>query len=499
MIINRLFAARRLFTVGHNSLRFFDRIGTGKQWLPAITTAVHFHQKSSKPNHGQSVRKSINEKESFWNESNSGIYAVAIVLSSIIAMYVYERRKKDSNAVNHHSWSNDGGGHPIFCKSIPDNPDDKVKKWVSDDDDVKQTQMNKNSSAFSSMNVIADIVEQASPSVAYIEAFQRCAGPFTPMTTMTVSSGSGFLVADDGHESGIILTNAHVIANCQQVVVRFNDDRRIQGQVEFIDERLDLATVRVPLSEVSHLKPIRLLDGSKKIRPGEWVIAVGAPFSLSNTVTVGVVSSISRAARDLGIRDSVEYIQTDASINIGNSGGPLLNLEGEAIGITTLKVGEGISFAIPATYAQNFLDHCKSLRHGHRNKHSDRLEPMRTNRPKLYIGFTILTLTEPLMESYRRHGGHGRSDSSDFLPDDLRSGVMVYRVVQGSPAHKGGLKNGDIIVAINGQPVHTAEEVYKILQHDHHFNDKTTIEMEFQIRRDDKQDFKLKVRPQLII
>lgn len=488
MVINHLFAVRRLL-IGH-SLRFVRTIDN-KQWLPAINV-VQFHIRSQ-PNHrndrrqSQSTRKRINERQSFGNGSNSGVYAVAIVLSSILAIYVYERWNK----IKRHPLTN--SGRPILCKSIPDH-NDKVGELTVDDNQRQSGQKIKaNSATFSSMNVIADIVEQASPSVAYIEAFQRCASSFAPMAMMSVSSGSGFLVADDGHDSGIILTNAHVIANCQQVVIRFDDDRRIQGQVEFIDERLDLATVRVPLSEVSHLKPIRLLDDSKNVRPGEWVIAVGAPFTLSNTVTVGVVSSISRAGRDLGIRESVEYIQTDASINIGNSGGPLLNLDGEAIGITTLKVGEGVSFAIPANYARNFLSQCTSLRHGNHSIHSNRLDPLATNRPKLYIGFTIITLTEQLMESYRRHG-HNRSDS---LPDDLRSGVMVYRVVQGSPAHLGGLKNGDIIVSINGQPVHSAEEVYKILQQDGHHN--TIIEMEFQVKRDHGQDLTLKVRPQLIM
>ncbi|OTF75509.1 serine protease-like protein, partial [Euroglyphus maynei] len=265
---------------------------TNKHWLPTTITVVEFHRKSShqpiiQNDRRQHIRKpteTTKKSESFWNGSNSGIYAVAIVLSSIVAIYVYERRNKDSK--RHPMNDNSSNGLPIYCKSIPDN--DKVDKWTNDDDDDKHLQSgqisNKNSATFSSMNVIADIVEKASPSVACIEAFQKCASPFAPMSMMSVSSGSGFLVDDDGHDSAIILTNAHVIANCQQVVVRFNDDRRIQGQVEFIDERLDLATVRVPLSEVSHLKPIRLLDDSKKIRPGEWVIAVGAPFTLSNTV-----------------------------------------------------------------------------------------------------------------------------------------------------------------------------------------------------------------------
>lgn len=229
----------------------------------------------------------------------------------------------------------------------------------------------------------------------------------------------------------------------------------VEGQVEFVNDSLDLATVRIPPAAVNHLSEIPL-GNSKKTRSGEFVIAVGAPLTLSNTVTFGIISSISRAGRELGMHGNVEYIQTDASINVGNSGGPLVNLDGttdvfyfffflqmlcflsgEAIGINTLKVGEGISFAVPSDYAAAFLKRANELRHQHsspwwggaQRAPSDpygqqNSVPVPTRRK--FVGLTMVTLTANLIDQLRAREPNFPS---------VKSGVFIHRVVLGSPAH----------------------------------------------------------------
>lgn len=290
-----------------------------------------------------------------------------------------------------------------------------VHGFIGDGDTKRKT------NRYSNMNFIADIVEQVSNSVVFIE----CTGkhPLFRNSTISISSGSGFVVE---RAKGIILTNAHVVADARNVTIKFNDGRCVEGEVEFVDDRIDLATIRIQPDALSNVDQITFGD-SKKARAGEWVVAVGSPFSLSNTVTVGVISSISRAARELGIRDNIDYIQTDASINIGNSGGPLLNIDGNAIGINTLKVGEGISFAIPSHYAIEFLHKCDHYRNQLRPKPDIRHETARPvpNRKK-YLGLSLITLTPNLIELYQ--------DRDRNFPN-VKDGVMILRVVLGSPAH----------------------------------------------------------------
>ncbi|CAG2117665.1 unnamed protein product, partial [Medioppia subpectinata] len=200
-------------------------------------------------------------------------------------------------------------------------------------------------SASMRFNFIADVTERVSSALVYIEVQGR--HPFYPELTVSVSSGSGFLV----HSSGLILTNAHVVANASVVSVKLFDGRIVSGRVEYVDHRLDLATVRLETSAETF--PYINFGDSYTCRTGEWVIAMGSPFSLSNTITVGVISSVRRKSRELGLNlKEIDFIQTDASINAGNSGGPLVNLDGEAIGINTMKVTAGISFAIPSNYAK---------------------------------------------------------------------------------------------------------------------------------------------------
>ncbi|CAG5123914.1 unnamed protein product [Candidula unifasciata] len=288
-------------------------------------------------------------------------------------------------------------------------------------------------------NFIADVVEKAGPAVVFLEIKGR-----HPLTgrPVTLSNGSGFIV----RSYGIILTNAHVVANKSTVSVKLQDGRVMEGQVTAVDPISDLAAVKIAAKDL----PVIPLGESSDIRPGEWVIAMGSPLSLSNTVTCGIVSSVQRASRELGLRNKdMDYIQTDAVINFGNSGGPLVNMDGKAIGINTMKVTTGISFAIPADYAIKFLNKAEAL--------------MKTGQTengflkRRYMGITMLTLTENVMRDLK---------NNIKMPNfpDIDGGVFVYKVIPGSPAFIGGVQAGDIIVSIGSTAVKSAADVYDAVE-----------------------------------
>ncbi|XP_040041378.2 serine protease HTRA3a isoform X1 [Gasterosteus aculeatus] len=201
-------------------------------------------------------------------------------------------------------------------------------------------------------NFIADVVERIAPAVVHIELFLR-----HPLFDrhMRLSSGSGFIVT----HSGLIVTNAHVVTTAAAVTgrlqlrVQLRDGDAYEASVRDLDRKADIATIKV---DPQKKLPVLPLGRSADLRPGEFVVAIGSPFALQNTVTTGIVSTTQRDGKELGIKDSdMDYIQTDAIINYGNSGGPLVNLDGEVIGINTLKVTAGISFAIPSDRIRRFL------------------------------------------------------------------------------------------------------------------------------------------------
>ncbi|KAK3764445.1 hypothetical protein RRG08_015967 [Elysia crispata] len=299
-------------------------------------------------------------------------------------------------------------------------------------------------------NFIADIVDKAGPAVVFIEV--KGSHP-TSGKRVTLANGSGFLV----RPNGLIVTNAHVIANKTRVSIKLHDGSTYDGVVNVVDPVCDLAIVKI---EVDKDLPIIPLGKCSNIRPGEFVAAMGSPLSLHKTVTIGIVSSPLRASKELGMeKDKMEYIQTDATIGLGNSGGPLVNLEGKAIGINTLKLTEGISFAIPSDYAIKLLIKADSMatKEGITKK-PDYLTNGKETTKRRYMGITMLPLTPTILMELK--------DKLREFPEEITTGVYIHKVVVSSPAYNGGLHAGDVIIEINGKTIRNASDVYELVEKD---------------------------------
>jgi len=234
------------------------------------------------------------------------------------------------------------------------------------------------------------------------------------------SLGSGFII----DKEGFIVTNNHVVENADQIKVRLADEREFDAKIIGRDNKTDLALIQI--EGAKELSPLKMGD-SEKLEVGSWVLAVGSPFGLEQTVTAGIVSA---KGRFIGAGPYDDFIQTDASINPGNSGGPLLNMNGEVIGINTAIVaqGQGIGFAIPVNLAQNIIAQLKE----------------RGSVTRGWMGVGIQDLTPELAQYY------GLND---------QKGVLVTQVFPGDPADKAGIKTKDVIIAVDGKPVGTSREL----------------------------------------
>ncbi|KAM9194706.1 LOW QUALITY PROTEIN: serine protease HTRA4 [Dugong dugon] len=281
----------------------------------------------------------------------------------------------------------------------------------------------------SKYNFIAAAVEKVAPSVVHLQLFRR-----SPLSTKDIpaSSGSGFIVSEDG----LIVISAHVLTNRQRIQVELQNGVQYEATVKDIDHKLGLALIKI---EPNTDLPVLLLGRSSDLRVGEFVVALGSPFSLQNTVMAGIVST-TRGGRELGLKDSdMDCIQTDAIINHGNSGGPLVILGGDVIGINTLKMTAGVSFAIPSDRIRQFLA----------DFHERQLKGRVLSQEK-YLGLRMFPLTMNLFQEMKRQ-------DPDF--PDVSSGVFVYEVFQGTAAESSVLRDHDVTVSINGQPVTTTTDV----------------------------------------
>lgn len=238
-----------------------------------------------------------------------------------------------------------------------------------------------------------------------------------------VGQGSGFIIREDGY----IITNHHVVNGADNIAVQLDDGREFDATIVGSDEETEIAVIKIDATGL----PVLKLGDSDKLRVGEWVLAIGNPFGLSHSVTAGIVSA--RGRSDVGLREGgliADFIQTDAAINPGNSGGPLLNLDGDAVGLNTAILSRsggymGIGFAIPI----NMVKYVS--------------EQLITN-GKVIRGFLGIQIQ------------NFDSDMSNFFKG-VDQGVLVSEVIEGTPAAAAEIKREDVIIALNGQPVRTAD------------------------------------------
>ena len=254
--------------------------------------------------------------------------------------------------------------------------------------------------------------------------FDRFFDEQLPQSRAQKSLGSGFVISADG----FILTNNHVVDGADEIKVKFDNGKELKGELKGSDAKLDLALIKVTSADKL---PVAPLGNSDAIEVGEWVMAIGNPFGLSETVTAGIVSAKGRV---IGSGPYDDFIQTDASINPGNSGGPLFNAKGEVVGINTAIIagGQGIGFAIPVNMAKSII-------------------PQLRDKGKVtrgWIGVSIQPVTKDLADSFGLAG---------------EKGALVSEVLPESPAEKGGIKSGDIITAFDGKEIKEMNDLPRLV------------------------------------
>ena len=277
--------------------------------------------------------------------------------------------------------------------------------------------------------------------------------------------GSGFVISSTD-TTGQIITNAHVVDGAVMVTVSFQDGRILEGKVLGKDPVTDVAVIEVQADRL----PTVTLGNSDKVRQGQWAIAIGNPLGLQETVTVGVISGTERSSADIGVPDKrVGFIQTDAAINPGNSGGPLLNAQGDVIGVNTaiIRGTQGLGFAIPINTAQAVAQQL--------------IATGEVQHP--YIGVQMVALT-PQVKQYINQA----PNSQMRVEED--NGILVVQVNKGTPAAKAGLRAGDVIAEVNQQPVDKVSTIQRLV-------DQVGVkgELEVTVKRSDRT-IALKIEPE---
>ncbi|NEO26384.1 MAG: trypsin-like serine protease [Kamptonema sp. SIO4C4] len=295
-------------------------------------------------------------------------------------------------------------------------------------------------------NFVADVVKQVGGAVVRIDAsrtvsidtpdnpfFERFFGEAIPDERVQEGSGSGFIIGEDGK----ILTNAHVVSGADTVTVTLKDGRTLDGQVMGVDPITDVAVVEVDAENL----PTVALGNSDNLEPGEWAIAIGNPLGLDNTVTTGIISATGRTSAQIGVPDKrVNFIQTDAAINPGNSGGPLINTDGEVVGVNTaiIRNAQGLGFAIPINQAKDIAE--QLIANGS------------VDHP--FLGIRMTEVTPEIAAKFQQETGQRLG---------TEEGVLIVDVMNTSPADQGGLEAGDVIQRIQGQNITEASQVQQIV------------------------------------
>ena len=263
-----------------------------------------------------------------------------------------------------------------------------------------------------------------SPFEEFFKDFDQNRGPQKRRST---ALGSGFVIKDNG----TVITNNHVIQNAEGILVKFTDGKEYEAKLIGTDPVSDIAVLKIQSNK--KFPAVKFAD-SDKAKVGDWVLAIGNPFGLGGTVTQGIISAINR---DINMGRYDNFIQTDASINQGNSGGPLFNMDGEVLGINTAIFSNsggsvGIGFAIPANFAKNVID--QLIKYGETKRG--------------WLGVRIQTVTKEI---------------ADSLGLNETIGALVTDVNKNSPADKAGLQQGDIITEFNGQKVKTMRDLPRLV------------------------------------
>ncbi len=293
-------------------------------------------------------------------------------------------------------------------------------------------------------NLIVEIAKKQNPAVVFITSktkFQPAkgngrqfappfkGGPFTPPPLPGNGTGTGFIIDHEGY----ILTNNHVVKGADTIKVTLQNEKEYEARLVGSDPKTDVALIKIVKKNGEHISfPFISMGNSEKVEVGEWVVAIGNPFGLSHTVTTGVISA---KGRNIGSGPYDEFIQTDAAINPGNSGGPLLNMDGDVIGINTAIFSGsggnvGIGFALPINMAKAILGDLK--------------EKGKVTRG--WLGVMIQRITPELQESFKLKNA---------------SGALVSDLVPNGPADLGGMKRGDVITRFDGVEIASMETLPK--------------------------------------
>src|SRR5579863_473957 len=278
---------------------------------------------------------------------------------------------------------------------------------------------------------ITSVVGQVAEAVVHIQVQKRVNDPRTRETRLMPGSGSGFIISTDG----FVVTNNHVIEQAEDIKVSLADGRTVNAELKGTDPSTDIAVLKIDETGLRAL----IFANSERVQPGQIAIAIGNPLGLQHTVTAGVVSALGRTLRANNGRLIDDIIQTDASLNPGNSGGPLVNSLGQVIGVNTATIAsaQGLCFAVSSNLAAFVAG--KLIMEG------------RVKRAYLGIAGQVVNLT-------------GRMVAANRL--DRQTGIYVYEVVPDQPARNNAIRTGDIIVSFNGKGVGTVDELHKLCHAD---------------------------------